>query len=68
MAKRTDLLLHGEGSIYLLRAASRRGQLWVDDNVSTDRQEWAGAVVIEHRYIADIVHGAVADGLRVRSW
>jgi hypothetical protein len=39
---------------------------WVDDKVSSDRQEWAGAVVVEHRYITDIVRGAVADGLRVR--
>ena len=66
MPKRTDLLVQGEGSIYLLRAASRRGQRWVDEHVSDERQEWCGAVVVEHRYIRDIVHGAVSDGLLVR--
>jgi hypothetical protein len=66
MAKRTDLIVHGHGSIYLLRATTRRGQCWVDERISKDHQEWAGAVVVEHRYIGDIVRGAVADGLRVR--
>jgi hypothetical protein len=65
MAK-ADLLVHGHGSIYLLRATSRRGQAWIDECVSTERQEWAGAVVVEHRYIGDIVRGAIGDGLRVR--
>jgi len=62
----TDLLVHGEGSIYLLRPMSRRGQQWIDENVSEDHQEWAGVIVIEHRFIGDIIRGAVADGLRVR--
>lgn len=66
IARRVDLLIHGEGPIYLLRPLSRRGQRWVDDHVSDDRQEWAGAIVVEHRHIGDIVRGAVADGLRVR--
>ncbi len=61
-----DLLVHGEGSIYLLRPTSRRGQRWIDEHVSDDRQEWAGAIVVEHRFIGDIVRGAIADGLRVR--
>jgi hypothetical protein len=43
MARVADLLIHGEGSIYLLRATSRRGQSWVVEHISDDRQEWAGA-------------------------
>jgi hypothetical protein len=66
MAKQTDLLVHGHGTLYLLRATSRRGQRWVNERVTDDRQEWAGAVVVEHRFIGDIVRGAIADGLRVR--
>jgi hypothetical protein len=64
--RRVDLLVHGDGSIYLLRPTSRRGQRWIDEHVSDDRQEWAGAIVVEHRFIGDIVRGAIADGLRVR--
>ena len=66
MPRRVDLLVHGEGSIYLLRPTSRRGQRWIDEHVCDGRQEWAGAIVVEHRFIGDIVRGAIADGLRVR--
>jgi hypothetical protein len=61
-----DLLVHGEGSIYLLRPTTRRGQRWVDEHISDDRHEWAGAIVVEHRFIGDIVRGALDDGVRVR--
>lgn len=67
MARRpTDLLVHGHGSIYLLRPTSRRGRRWIDEHLSDDRQEWAGAIVVEHRYVADIVAGARKAGLGVR--
>jgi hypothetical protein len=66
MPRRVDLLIHGEGSIYLLRPTSRRGQRWIDEHVSDDCQEWAGAIVVEYRFIGDIVRGAIADGLQVR--
>jgi hypothetical protein len=66
MPRRVDLLVHGEGSIYLLRPTSPRGQRWIDEHVSDERHEWAGAIVVEHRFIGDIVRGAIADGLRVR--
>jgi hypothetical protein len=65
MRRRVDLLLHGDGAIYLLHPASRRGRRWVGKHISGDHQEWAGAIVVEHRYIGDIVRGAIADGLRV---
>ncbi len=61
-----DLLAHGHGSLSLLRAPSPRGQCWIDEHIAADRQEWAGAIGVEHRVILDSVRGAVADGLRVR--
>jgi hypothetical protein len=64
--RRVDLLVQGEGSIYLLRPTSRRGQRWIDKHVSDDGQMWAGAIAVEHRSIGDIVRGATADGLAVR--
>lgn len=66
MPRRVDLLVHGEGSIYVLRPTSRRGQRWIDEHVSDICHEWAGAIAVEHRFIGDIVRGAIADGLRVR--
>jgi hypothetical protein len=66
MPRRGDLVVHGGGSIYLLCPTSPRGQRWIDEHVSDDRQEWAGAIVAEHRFVGDIVRGAIADGLAVR--
>ena len=65
MAK-TDLLFHGHGSIYLLHATSKRGRRWISEHVSDERQEWCGGVVVEHRFIGDIVAGAIGDGLLFR--
>jgi hypothetical protein len=66
MAKRVDFLVDGHGSVFLLRAITRRARHWIDERVSADRQEWGGAVVVEPCYIGDVVRGAIADGLRVR--
>jgi hypothetical protein len=65
MAKPIDISAEDHGSIFLLRAMSRRGRDWIEQHVSEDRQEWGGAIVVEHRYVFDIAHGAIADGLRV---
>ena len=62
-----DLLVHGGGTVYLLRAVSPRGEAWIAENISADAMRFSGgAVVVEHRYIHDIVAGAIRDGLRVR--
>jgi hypothetical protein len=66
MARVADLLVHDHGSIYLLRATSRCGQSWIDERISDDRQEWGGAIIVEHRFIGDIVRGAIGDGLEVQ--
>ena len=62
-----DLLVRGGGTGYLLRAASPRGEAWIAEQIPADAMRFTGgAVVVEHRFIDDIVAGAVADGLRVR--
>lgn len=60
-----DLYVQNEGSIFLLRGVSDAGKTWLDDNIGDDAQTFGGAVVVEHRYIADIVAGAIDDGLEV---
>jgi hypothetical protein len=60
-----DLLVRDEGSIYLLVPVTPAGQEWVDENLPADAPTWGTAIAIEHRYIADIVNGAIADGLTV---
>ena len=63
---KVDLLVHGGGSVYLLRPASEAGTAWLDQHITPDASRFGGAIVVEHRYIRDIVAGAVSDGLRVR--
>jgi hypothetical protein len=60
-----DLLVHGGGTVYLLRPVSPAGAAWVDLHIPDDATWFSGAVAVEHRYIRDIIIGAVADGLRV---
>jgi len=64
--RRPDLLVCGEGTVYLLHASSRRGAAWIEDHLPGDAPRLGSGIAVEHRYIADIVRGAVADGLRGR--
>ena len=64
--RKPDLLVHGGGSLYMLRPVSRRGSRWIADNIADDATRFGGAVAVEHRFILDVVRGAVSDGLRVR--
>jgi hypothetical protein len=66
MARRADLHVQGSGSVYLLRPVSRCGTSWVAEHIPSDAMRFAGgSIVVEHRYIHDIVAAAIADGLRV---
>ena len=64
-----DLEVQNEGSIFIVWPRSPEGQLWCDDHLPEDAQRWGyngvNGIVVEHRYIADIVEGAKADGLEV---
>jgi len=50
-------------SVYLLRAESDAGQVWIDEHISEDAMRFGGGVAVEHRYIRDIVDGMLTDGL-----
>lgn len=60
-----DLNIENHGSIFLLRALTDAGRVWVGDNLPEDAQTFCGGVVVEHRYIGDIAAGAIEDGLEV---
>ena len=61
-----DLLVQGGDSVYLLRPTSRKGYRWLKEHTPADATWFAGALVVEHRYIRDIVAGALCEGLRVQ--
>ena len=64
--RRPDLLVYGEGTVYLLHAATPTGHAWIDEHISPDAPRLGAGVAVEHRYLRDIIFGAVADGLVVR--
>jgi hypothetical protein len=50
------------GSICLVRPISNRAHSWLDDNVSADAMWFGGALVVEPRYVSDLVVGMAAAG------
>lgn len=61
-----DLLVHGGGTVYILRPTSPTGAAWIEEHIQPDAIWFGGGVVVERRYIRDIVVGAISDGLKVR--
>jgi hypothetical protein len=63
----SDLLISNHGSICLLRSGTDAGKQWLQQHVHQDAetQYWGHSIVVEPRYLADILTGARDDGL---SW
>ena len=61
-----DLLVENHGSIFLLGPVTDLGRDWIAAHIPENAIWFGSAVVVEHRYIHDIVVGAVTNGLRVR--
>lgn len=68
MAKRrADFYVENHGTIYLLFPVTKAGKEWIRENgIEATAQFFGPSVVVEHRYIANIVCGIRADGLEVR--
>lgn len=60
-----DFQLVDHGSIVILTPRSDSAHDWVDAHIDSERAEWCGGVVIEPRYVGNILAGINSDGL---SW
>ena len=62
-----DFLCENHGSIFLLKPLTPSATSWIEEHIGQDNgfQPYLPAVVVEHRYIADIVEGIQNDGLAV---
>ena len=62
-----DFLVENHGSIFLLNPRTPAATSWVEEHIGRDNgyQPYYPTVVVEHRYIADIVAGIQNDGLAV---
>jgi len=61
-----DITLENHGSIVLVRPLTPDGNRWLTDNVTSDALWFAGAVVVEPRYLESLIDGMIGDGLIVR--
>ena len=63
----TDFELQNHGTVFLLIPQTLSARAWIDDHIGKDNcyQPHYPTVVVEHRYIADIVAGIQDDGLAV---
>jgi len=66
MATRTDISVEHHGSIFLLQPLNESASDWLHEHIAEDAQWFVSALVVEPRYVADIVNGAREDGLEVR--
>jgi hypothetical protein len=62
-----DFFVENHGSIFLLRPVTPSASVWISDYIPDDAQTVGEAVVVEHRYIGDIVQGIMRGGLAVQS-
>ena len=63
-----DFDLSNHGSICILNAITHKASLWVDDHLPNDALHWGPcSIVIEPRYVGNILQGIVDDGLLVQS-
>lgn len=60
-----DIRVQNHGTLYLLFPASDAGEEWLRAHTATDATWWGRALVVEPRYVRDIIAGAQADGLVV---
>lgn len=63
VATEPDFLIQNHGTIFLLCPVSDAAVEWVGEHLPPDATRFGTAVVIEHRYVADIVAGIKGDGL-----
>jgi hypothetical protein len=60
-----DIQVEHHGSLFLLRPLSDVANDWLTEHTPDDAQWFGGALVVEHRYVEDIVMGAREEGLEV---
>ncbi len=60
-----DVTVENHGSIVLLRPITSNARAWIDENVAWE-QSFGNAIVVEPRYVGDIVIGLIEAGFVVR--
>jgi hypothetical protein len=62
-----DVLVTGDGgSLFLVHPQSDAAKQWIEENVQSDAQWFGRYLVVEHRYIRNLVTGMLEAGLEVQ--
>jgi hypothetical protein len=67
-AKKEDALdarVENHGSIYLIRPLTEEGKDWLHGHTNDEAQWFGGALVVEPRYVENLVEGMRGDGLNL---
>ena len=69
MPSSPDFAVENHGSIFLLQPQNEQAIAWVEEHIGPENgyQPYFPTVVVEPRYLADIVQGIQSDGLMVIS-
>ena len=62
-----DIYVENHGTLILVRPATPVAKSWIEENVSDEATFWAGALVVEPRYVHDLLRGMKADGLEINA-
>jgi hypothetical protein len=62
-----DLIFEGHGTLVLVHPDSQKGRDWLDEHCGEGeaRTYFGDALVVEHRYAADLARVATSEGLMV---
>jgi len=62
-----DFLCENQGSIFLLKPLTPSATSWIEEHIGQDNgyQPHFPTIVVEHRFISEIVAGIQGDGLAV---
>jgi hypothetical protein len=63
-----DFELHDEGAIVFLRPVTDAAHDFAANYFSTDSFDWDGGVVIERRYVTEMLEHIDTEGLTVGPW
>jgi hypothetical protein len=62
-----DVSVTGDGgSLFLVHPLSDAARQWIEENVQEDAQWFGRYLVVEHRYIRNLVTGMLEAGLEVQ--
>ena len=60
-----DVEVTGAGTVYAMNPLTEAAQRWLEDNIGSDAVYLHGALMVEWRYLEEIIDGMLDDGLEV---